>query len=79
LIVAVVNATETEQTLELDLSNFRSAGTGKTWSLKAADLDAQNVVGKAPGVVIAEGTFDTATKVMKVPPTSIQLFEYSAA
>ena len=79
LIVAVVNATESEQTLELDLSNFKSAGTGRNWSLKAAGLDAQNVVGKAPEVVIAEGTFDSAARAMKVPPTSIQLFEYGAA
>lgn len=79
LIVAVVNATESGQTLDLDLSNFKSAGTGKVWSLQAAKLEAQNVVGKAPEVVIAEATFYTAAKTMTIPPISIQLFEFKAA
>jgi alpha-L-arabinofuranosidase len=79
LVVAVVNATETARTLELGLEGFRTAGTGRSWKLTAPSLDAQNRVGEAPKVVIAETTFDTTANAITVAPFGIELYEYRAA
>jgi alpha-N-arabinofuranosidase len=79
LVVAVVNATEEAHTLDLNLSGFAHAAKGRSFSLKAPGLDAQNEVGKAPKVVIAEGTFDAKAKSIAVAPTSIVLYRYELA
>jgi alpha-N-arabinofuranosidase len=79
LVVAIVNATETAQQLAFDLSSFSAVGKGRCWKLAAPNLDAQNLVGKALEVVIAEGTFDTTVKSFVIAPCSVELYEYSAA
>lgn len=78
LIVAVVNATENPQTLELGVSGVRAAGKGLCWKM-AAPLDAMNQVGKPPQVVIADSTFDTASKSLAIAPRGIELYEYTVA
>jgi alpha-N-arabinofuranosidase len=79
LIVAVVNATTDARTLGLGVDGFASAPKGRTWTLAAPGLDAQNLVGKPPQVSIVEGTFDAGSLQLAIPPTSITLYEYSAA
>jgi Alpha-L-arabinofuranosidase len=79
LVVAVVNASEEASTLDLNLAGFNAAPTGRTWTLKGASLEAQNNVGKAPGVTIVEGTFATGSKSIAVAPISIVLYEFAAA
>jgi alpha-N-arabinofuranosidase len=79
LVVAIVNATEEARTLELAVDGFAASGKGRTWKLNAASLDAQNVVGKAPELMIAERTFDTGKKTITVAPHGIELYEYPVA
>jgi alpha-L-arabinofuranosidase len=79
LIVAVVNATDKECPLELGLEGFKAAARGRCWKLKSPSLDGQNAVGKAPEVVIAEGTFDATKKVLAAAPYSIVLYRFEAA
>ena len=78
LVVAIVNATEEARTLELSLDGFKTAATGRCWKLTGTGLDAQNGVGKAPEVVIAETTFDATAKALAVAPFGIELYEYRA-
>jgi alpha-N-arabinofuranosidase len=79
LVVAVVNATETASPLALELEGFAHATKGRCWWLKAPGLDAQNAVGKAPDVVIAEKAFETDKKVLTVAPYAIELYRFDAA
>jgi alpha-N-arabinofuranosidase len=79
LVVAVVNATETANPLTLDLEGFAPAATGHCWWLKAPGLDAQNAIGKTPGVVIAERTFDARQKVFNIPACAVELYRFEAA
>ena len=76
LVVAIVNASETAQSLAMDVEGFKAAGTGRTWALVSPGLDAQNLVGKLPQVAISEGTFDTAAKSFAAAPCSIVLYEF---
>ncbi|EGF90004.1 alpha-N-arabinofuranosidase 1 [Asticcacaulis biprosthecium C19] len=78
LIVAVVNATEQAQSLNLTLDGFKARKTGRCWKLTGHGVEAQNQVGKAPQVVIAENTFTTASAI-KVAPISVELYEFARA
>ena len=79
LVVAVVNATESAQYLDLNLSGFAAAPKGRSFALKAKGLAAQNQVGKPTEVVIAESTFDATAHSITVQPTSIVLYHYLGA
>ena len=79
LVVAIVNATEEARMLNLELTGFAAAGAGRSWKLTAAGLDAVNSVGKAPGVVIAEDSFNATAKVLSLAPISIGLYRYAVA
>src|SRR3984957_17384681 len=49
---AVVNPTDTAQTMARALENFRSHGTGRVWRLAGANLDAVNRVDQPPQVFV---------------------------
>lgn len=78
LIVAVVNATEQPQSLQLNLEGFAAGKSGRTWKLTGSRLEAENVVGKAPEVTIAEGRFNTSSA-LKIAPISVSLYEFARA
>lgn len=78
LVVAIVNATEQAQTLQLGLDGFKVRKAGRSWKLTGASLDAQNQVGKPAEVVVTEGTFGTASP-LKIAPTSVELYEFARA
>ena len=78
LVVAVVNATEQPQSLQLDLEGFVAARRGRAWTLSGSRLDGENVVGKPPEVSVVEGRFNTGAP-LKIAPTSIVLYEFARA
>lgn len=78
LVVAVVNATEQVQTLQLNLEGFAAGKSGRTWKLTGSRLDAENVVGKAPEVAIAESKFNAGSP-LKIAPISVSLYEFARA
>ncbi|HUA26044.1 MAG TPA: hypothetical protein VMA54_18085 [Steroidobacteraceae bacterium] len=79
LIVAVVNATENRCTLNLRVQGFRKGSKGRCWNLTAPGLDAQNIVGKKPQVVIREANFEPRATSIAAAPTSIALYEFALA
>ncbi len=78
LVVAVVNATEGPQTLEVGLSGVRATGKGRSWKMAAA-LDAVNHVGKPAQVAVGGGSFDATAKSLAIAPRGIELYEYTLA
>ena len=76
LIVAVVNATEQPQTLQLGLQGFTAGSAGRSWRLDSPGLDAQNHVGAAPLVTIQERRFNPRATSLSLAPISIELFEF---
>jgi len=79
LIVAVVNATEQPQSLQLNLHGFQPARNGRSWRLTGPTLDAQNVIGKAPQVAIETRSFFPRAGMVSLAPISVELFEFPAA
>jgi len=79
LIVAVVNATEDRRTLNLKVRGSQNASKGRCWKLSAPGLDARNIVGKKPQVVIREANFEPGAASIAAAPTSIALYEFALA
>ncbi|HRH77850.1 MAG TPA: hypothetical protein PK129_10920, partial [Cellvibrionaceae bacterium] len=76
LIVAVVNATEQEQTLELNLQGFMPAAKGRSWKFTGASLNARNSVGKPPEVFTKEADFDASAKHLTIAATSVEFYRF---
>ena len=74
LTVAVVNPTETEQTIELSFQGVRLAGTGTRWRMAPDSLDARIAVGEAPQVQVEEVPVTGAPTHETVPRFSVTLY-----
>ncbi|HTB97477.1 MAG TPA: hypothetical protein VK716_10750 [Terracidiphilus sp.] len=74
LHVAVVNATESQQTLDLEVTGAHAAGPAKILRLKGYGLDAANHAGKPAELAIEESTASEPAAETKVPPISVSIF-----
>ena len=78
LTVAVVNATDSVQQMDLNLDGFRPQAQGRMWRLTGPSLTFTNRVDKAPQVTVEEKTFDASAKALSVAPYCIELYEFVA-
>jgi alpha-N-arabinofuranosidase len=74
LNVAVVNATESAQTLDLELTGAHAAGSAKLLRLEGSGLSAANKVGKPAELAVKETTASEPMTATTVPPTSVSIF-----
>jgi alpha-N-arabinofuranosidase len=78
LILSVVNATDSEQTFDLNVSGTRLAGPSTLWQLTGSTLDATDRVGQPPQVEIKETT-DNASETISVAPISVNIYQFPVA
>ncbi|MEA3226375.1 MAG: hypothetical protein U9Q07_10535, partial [Planctomycetota bacterium] len=76
LTVAVVNPTEQQYELTVDLENTRLRRNGVLWRIAHTDPEAYNDPGKEPNVVINEKKISGFSNNMKLPPLSISLYKF---
>jgi len=74
LYVAVVNATESAQTLDLELTGAHAAGSAKLLRLEGSGLIAANSVGKPSELAVRETTASEPMAATTIPPISISIF-----
>lgn len=79
LHVAVVNATESSQTLDLEVAAAHAAGPAKILRLEGAGLDASNQVGKAAQLAVKEATASEPLAATTIPPISVSIFNILVA
>jgi alpha-L-arabinofuranosidase len=79
LTLAVVNATESGQPLELNVTGVRLVGKCNLWQLTAKGLDASNHVGQAPQVEVKEIEIGNVPPTLSVAPTSIDIYRIPVA
>lgn len=77
--VAVVNATESEQKLDLNITGVHLTGPSKRWLLTGENLDAANQVGHPQQLEIKETPIDAASGVLTVAPISISIYRFPVA
>jgi alpha-N-arabinofuranosidase len=74
LTVAVVNPSDTAQTLDLSFQGARLEGSGTRWRMAPSRLDAQIVVGRPPEVQVEEDPVTRAPARETFPPFSVTLY-----
>jgi len=79
LTVAVVNATESKQKIDLNVAGVRVAGPSKQWLLTGASLDAANQAGHTPQLEIKEIAIGGAGNTLTVAPISIGIYRFPVA
>ena len=79
LSLAVVNATESEQKLDLRITGARLEGPSTLWRLTGKDLQATNQLGREPQVSGKEVAMETAPNSLSIAPISINIFRIPIA
>jgi alpha-N-arabinofuranosidase len=79
LTLAVVNATDSEQKFDLNISGARLAGNATLWQMTGKDLDAANHVGQTPQVEVTESAIGEAPATLSVAPISIDIYRFAVA
>jgi len=75
LSVAVINLTESEQSLAIDFEGTELTGKGKEWWMAPGSLDATIVVGQKPGVAVEERALEIIPERFIVAPFSVSIYE----
>lgn len=76
LTLAVVNATDSEQKLDLNLKGVRLEGASTLWQMTGKDLNAEDRVGQPAQVAIKEIPIGDAPKTIEVAPISIDVYRF---
>lgn len=76
LTLAVVNATESEQKVDLKVTGARLKGPSTVWQMTGKDLNAANHVGDEPQVGVKEISMGDAPETISVAPISINIYRF---
>ncbi len=79
LIVSVVNATESEQKVDLSVIGAQVAGPSTLWQLTANSADAVNRAGQASQLAIKESSIGSAPASITVAPISVNIYRFPIA
>jgi alpha-N-arabinofuranosidase len=79
LTVAVVNATESAQRLDLNVTGARVAGESTLYEMTGKDLDASNKVGQAPEIQVKETDIGAVPQRLTVAPISVDIYRFPLA
>jgi alpha-N-arabinofuranosidase len=79
LMVSVVNATESEQKVDLSVIGAHVGGPSTMWQLTANKADAVNRVGQAPQLAIKESSIGNAPATIAVAPISVTIYRFPVA
>jgi alpha-N-arabinofuranosidase len=76
LTVAIVNPTETAQSIRVAFDNVDPQGRGTKWEVAADDLQAWNVAGAEPEVTLEEHPLAEVPGTLTVAPLSVSLYRF---
>jgi len=74
--LSVVNPTEEEQVLSPRIEGVSVQNAGKLWQIAASTVDASNEPGKKPAVEIIEHGAQQLAGPLRIPPISVNLYEF---
>ena len=76
LTIAVVNATESEQKVDLNLAGARLEGPSMLWQMTGSGPEAANHVGQLPQVEIREIPIGDNPHSLSVAPISVNIYRF---
>jgi len=77
ITIAVVNPTDKQRELPIELKGVKVADKGKLWVITGTDPLAHNEPGKEPKVVIEEKTAEGLSNKFNVPALSVSIYEFA--
>jgi alpha-L-arabinofuranosidase len=78
LTIAVLNPSDSEQSLRLKIHGAAITGTGKLWQMAPKTVDALVEVGKIPEVSVAEYSPGSIPDTIVAPPFSVEIYSFPA-
>ncbi len=79
LTIAVVNATESEQKFDLNVTGAQVAGPSTQWQLSGTSLDAENHVGQPQQVEVKEIALGSAPSTVSVAANTVSIYRFPVA
>jgi len=79
LTLAVVNATDADQKLDLSVTGAHLAGGGTMWQMTGSSLDAANHVNQTPQVAIKQNAIEGTPANLTVAPISVEIYRFPIA
>ncbi len=73
LTLAVVNATQSEQKLDLNITGARPEASSTLWQMNGKDLEATDQIGEPPQVEVNEIPIPDVLKEISIAPTSVNI------
>jgi alpha-N-arabinofuranosidase len=79
LTVAVLNPSDAEQRLELEVAGVSLAAGGRLWRMAPPTVDATITVGQKPGVEVQEQALPSLPDAIVAPPFSVSIYSFAVA
>ena len=76
LTFAVLNPSDSKQSLKLAINGVKLASQGKLWQTAPSKVDAVVAIGKTPEVSVEEHTLSAIPETFEVPPFSVNIYSY---
>jgi alpha-L-arabinofuranosidase len=76
LTFAVLNPSDSEQSLRLSIDGAKLSSQGHLWRMAPASVDAKITVGKKPEVEVQEQELTSMPDTISVPPFSVTIYSY---
>ena len=77
LTLAVVNATETEQSFDLTLAGVQMKGQPTLWQVTGKDLQATDQIGQTAQVRVTKTTLSGTARKLSIAPISVDIFRFA--
>ena len=76
LAIAVLNPSESEQSVSISVRGAHLAGTGTLWRMAPDKIDATVQVGRKPEVVVEEQSLGALPGTITVRPYSVNIYSW---
>ena len=76
LTFAVLNPSDSRQTVKLAVNGVKLASQGRLWQMAPLLVDAVVAVGKKPEVTVEEHALGAVPDTIDVPPFSVNIYSY---
>ena len=76
LSIAVLNPSDSEQSIQLKINGTKLASAGKLWRMAPDKIDATVQVGKTPEVQVEEQSLGALPETLSVRPFSVNIYSY---
>jgi alpha-N-arabinofuranosidase len=76
LTFAVLNPSDSKQSMKLAINGAKLASHGKLWQMAPSSVDAVVAVGKTPEVAVEEHALESVPDTIEAPPFSISIYSY---